>query len=609
VPAHTASERAEQRRLREQMRGSGMSYAEIAAEVARRYQFRPRKAWRVAWGWTLEEAAGRYNALRAKGAEEAVTSLTGSRLSEWENWPLNARKPSFVSLCLLAEIYHCPVLDLIDFRDREHLPSEELLALDKTGTVPAAADGDRDAQRNRQAKPGRQHSAVPGPQEPAQSRSRVLEWMPKVVGARGEIAAVALRRESRPGDGGIAAETAGAVVQAHWPAIRMCRFSPGHSTDWHLEFPAGRLFDGGQLVAAIHPLAPAADGGAAVPVADLRLGALKSTRHSVLIGVDQSGHDEMPRLRVLNLARVRQEICRTGDIPSMVSIPRACALDDLSYAIMWATAAIDDALLADDSELDERQRELLAYEHVPESAISAASAAGLSSAARMWLGSSFCARHILRNLADPDAVPVFWTREQTGEEACTWLLFRHKYDYLKRISDTFGADHDQSLIRGFCIPEQVVAILPVSERILLLLAVAMIESLGISVKVCTEPDLADADGFVLLPGKRAVIATWVRAEGIWHAGITSDLGGFGEITGQMNAHALTGDATPAGRLRVMANYLALDWDWLTRRCAELAGAGCSALIQPHSRLLSTAGIDAAMRFLASMSPVGASGTR
>jgi hypothetical protein len=66
------------------MRGSGMSYAEIAAEMARRYQFRPRKAWRVAWGWTLEEAAERYNALRAKGAEDAVTSLTGSRLSEWE---------------------------------------------------------------------------------------------------------------------------------------------------------------------------------------------------------------------------------------------------------------------------------------------------------------------------------------------------------------------------------------------------------------------------------------------------------------------------------------------------------------------------------------------
>ena len=154
MPAHNASERAEQRRLREQMRGSGMSYAEIAAEMARRYQFRPRKAWRAAWGWTLEEAAGRYNALRAKGAHEAVTSLTGSRLSEWENWPLNTRKPSFLSLCLLAEIYHCPVLDLIDFRDREHLPPGELLALDKTGTGPLSAENRHDPQREHASTPG-----------------------------------------------------------------------------------------------------------------------------------------------------------------------------------------------------------------------------------------------------------------------------------------------------------------------------------------------------------------------------------------------------------------------------------------------------------------------
>jgi hypothetical protein len=258
-------------------------------------------------------------------------------------------------LCLLAEIYQARVLDLIDFRDREHLPPGELLALDKTGTAPPPAEGGRDAQLDRQAHP----------QEPAQSHSRALERTPEALGARRQVAAVALMRGSRPAEGGIPAETAGAVIQARWPAIRMCRLSPGHSADWHLEFPAGRLLDGGQLVAAVHPLVRAADGGAAVSVADLRLGALSAMRRSVLIGVDQSGHDDTPRLRVLNLARVRQEICRTGDIPSMVSIPRACVLDDLSYAIMWAAAAIDDALLADDSELDERQRELFAYEDAP----------------------------------------------------------------------------------------------------------------------------------------------------------------------------------------------------------------------------------------------------
>ncbi len=134
MSGHNASLRAQQRRLREQMRGLGMSYAEIAAEMARRYKLRPRAAWRIAWGWTLEEAAGRYNALRARGAPEAVTSLTGSRLSEWENWPFSARKPPVTGLCLLAEVYQCSVLDLIDVCDREKLSAAELLTLGKTGT-------------------------------------------------------------------------------------------------------------------------------------------------------------------------------------------------------------------------------------------------------------------------------------------------------------------------------------------------------------------------------------------------------------------------------------------------------------------------------------------
>jgi hypothetical protein len=44
MPAHNASARAEQRKLQEQMRGLGMSHGEITAEMARRYQLRPRAA-------------------------------------------------------------------------------------------------------------------------------------------------------------------------------------------------------------------------------------------------------------------------------------------------------------------------------------------------------------------------------------------------------------------------------------------------------------------------------------------------------------------------------------------------------------------------------------
>ena len=52
-----------------------------------------------------------------------MTSLTGSRLSEWENWPFSTRKPPITGLCLLAEICQCGVLDLIDVHDREKLPA------------------------------------------------------------------------------------------------------------------------------------------------------------------------------------------------------------------------------------------------------------------------------------------------------------------------------------------------------------------------------------------------------------------------------------------------------------------------------------------------------
>ena len=47
--------------LRERMRGLRFSYDEIAAEVSRRYRVRPRHAYRLAWGWTLDQVAARFN--------------------------------------------------------------------------------------------------------------------------------------------------------------------------------------------------------------------------------------------------------------------------------------------------------------------------------------------------------------------------------------------------------------------------------------------------------------------------------------------------------------------------------------------------------------------
>ncbi len=140
------------------MRGLGMSRAEVAAEMSRRYRLRPRAAWRTAWGWTLDEAADRYNALRASGGQDIVASLSGSRLSEWENWPLSPRKPPVTGLCLLAEIYQCAVLDLIDLHDREKLTPAELITVGKTAAARPAAGRHQACGEGRESAP----SLLPG---------------------------------------------------------------------------------------------------------------------------------------------------------------------------------------------------------------------------------------------------------------------------------------------------------------------------------------------------------------------------------------------------------------------------------------------------------------
>ena len=91
--------------LRERMRALGFSSDEIAAEMGRRYRLRPRQAYRLAWGWSLEQAAARFNdrAARQDADPDARASLIASRLSEFEHWPRSSRKPSVYALVMLAE--------------------------------------------------------------------------------------------------------------------------------------------------------------------------------------------------------------------------------------------------------------------------------------------------------------------------------------------------------------------------------------------------------------------------------------------------------------------------------------------------------------------------
>ncbi len=131
VRAGRADLRAELVDLRERTRRLGLGYSDIAGEIGRQYQLRPREAYRLAWGWTPEQAAARFNALAADdsaGARSRV-SMTGSQLREHERWPAGGRKPPVYVLLLLAQTYQTDVRCLLDLADHENLAPPDRLTL------------------------------------------------------------------------------------------------------------------------------------------------------------------------------------------------------------------------------------------------------------------------------------------------------------------------------------------------------------------------------------------------------------------------------------------------------------------------------------------------
>jgi hypothetical protein len=367
----------------------------------------------------------------------------------------------------------------------------------------------------------------------------------------------------------------------------------GTHQDHVLVAPGGKYFDGSAIEARVYP---AIDDGrilALVPGAESDDEFLRQPRRGLVVAVTTS---DRPQPYGLDNRHARTRLARSAPGGRLI-IPRAYALDELTLGLLWAVANLDEALINDDGLLAEAQSQVAAYESLPGSAVSREFAAGLSTVSRMWLGSEFCAGHILRHLANLHDVPEFWTREQRGEEASTWLLFDHKYQYLSAVAAHFG---DANLTRSFCIPAEVVADSPHAERILVLLAAALMESFGITVAVCVEPEYAAVEGFVLDRDRRAIVANWVDADGIWHAGVTTGrqtVRDFGDITAHAQTHSVVAGSTGRHRLQMLADYLELDWGWITRRCSEISAYGCAGVAQPRSRLLSVRGADRACGYL------------
>jgi hypothetical protein len=164
MPYARTSERAERRALREKMRAKGLSHRQIAFEFARRYNMRPRAAWRHAHGWSLKQAAHRITAYAMQAGVDPdgnTVAMTGPHLCEVEAWPgygpkPTGRRPTPYLLSLLAAVYGCTIADLLDLADYEQMRPADLLVIGR------AADPDEQG-RDRAGRPQMLAQAVESP--------------------------------------------------------------------------------------------------------------------------------------------------------------------------------------------------------------------------------------------------------------------------------------------------------------------------------------------------------------------------------------------------------------------------------------------------------------
>jgi tetratricopeptide (TPR) repeat protein len=198
--------RREKRDLREKMRSMGLGYRDIAGEFARRYRLRPRAAWREAYGWSLQETAGRINDFRGETGLDpgGFAGMTAPHLSEYENWPGHGpvpagRRPTPYLLAVLAAVYGCAVAELVDLADREHLPASDLLIHDRYSSMPSNAGGLHSVVEHASRAPGRPSSDAAELHAPVATAASAR--VPRV-----DARAVFAERPPRPGHGDVIAD-------------------------------------------------------------------------------------------------------------------------------------------------------------------------------------------------------------------------------------------------------------------------------------------------------------------------------------------------------------------------------------------------------------------
>jgi len=211
---------------------------------------------------------------------------------------------------------------------------------------------------------------------------------------------------------------AAGVIGQRWPTSRLFISAAEDVSDcWEL---TGRhTLDGTTTAVQFHP---ASRDGDQVLIHPSEPGSLEQftrpARRGFIVGVQEQ--DDDLQLYVVDSSNARRARAALGARGS-VDLPAAHLLDDLTYGLLWALVQLDDGLLADDRALEEERQALGTYLSLPRSAPSRMAVPELTNVATQWLGSAFCAQHIQRRLQGVSESPVFWTREQTGEQAAAWL--------------------------------------------------------------------------------------------------------------------------------------------------------------------------------------------
>jgi transcriptional regulator with XRE-family HTH domain len=122
--------KADRAALRQQLIGAGRTLDDVAAEMRRRWRFRPRESYRHAHGWSQDEVAVRFTEVAARLAPGTRTSpMVGTRIGEYERWPIGGRRPSPYVLTVLAEVYGTDLARLLDDADTAAMPEPDRAVL------------------------------------------------------------------------------------------------------------------------------------------------------------------------------------------------------------------------------------------------------------------------------------------------------------------------------------------------------------------------------------------------------------------------------------------------------------------------------------------------